>query len=67
MIDFKKGSQPHWSEPVVTKGALATSKTPDGAYETDSITAPTENPWKRRVRFSGFDFFSDGKRAAVCT
>ncbi|MDB6034059.1 MAG: Large, multifunctional secreted protein [Verrucomicrobiales bacterium] len=67
LIDFKKGGQPHWAEPVVTQGVLATSKTPDGAYETDSITAPTDNPWKRRVRFSGMDFFSDGTRAALCT
>ena len=38
-----------------------------GAYVTDSITAPVPNPWNRRVRFGGMDFFSDGKRAALCT
>ena len=43
------------------------SKTPDGAYVTDSLTAPLDNPWKRRVRFGGLDFFKDGKRAALCT
>jgi glucose/arabinose dehydrogenase len=67
MINFEKGGPAHWPDPVVTKGALGTSTTPDGAYVTDSLTAPTENPWKRRVRFGGMDFFSDGKRAALCT
>src|SRR5207249_10777307 len=57
----------HWPQDVVTKGVLATSKTPDGAYVTDSLTPPIENPWKRRVRFGGLDFFSNGKRAALCT
>lgn len=67
MVDFTKGAGAHWPEPVVTKGVLNTSATPDGAYVTDSITAPEKNPWNRRVRFGGMDFFSDGKRAALCT
>jgi len=67
MIDFKKGGTPHWPEAVAAKGSLNTSQTPDGAYVTDSITAPVPNPWNRRVRFGGMDFFSDGKRAALCT
>ena len=67
MVAFDKGGPSRWPEPVVTKGVLNTSATPDGAYVTDSITAPTDNPWKRRVRFGGMDFFSDGKRAALCT
>lgn len=67
MIDFKKGGAPRWVQTVDVKGTLNTSKTPDGAYVTDSITAPTPNPWNRRVRFGGLDFFSDGKRAALCT
>ncbi len=65
--DFSKGGKPHWPEPVVLKGQLNASKTPDGAYVTDTITAPEKNPWNRRVRFGGMDFFSDGKRAALCT
>jgi hypothetical protein len=67
MIDFTKGGAAHWPETLTTKGALNTSHTPDGAYVTDSLTAPTSNPWNRRVRFGGMDFFSDGKRAALCT
>ncbi len=67
LVDFKKGSPTRWTQEVVTKGQLQTSQTPDGAYVTDSLTAPLENPWKRRVRFSGLDFFKDGKRAALST
>lgn len=65
--DFAKGGRNRWKEPVVLRGQLNTSATPDGAYVTDSITAPEKNPWNRRVRFGGFDFFSDGRRAAFCT
>ncbi len=67
IVAFNKGGPVQWPESVVTKGVLNTSATPDGAYVTDSITAPTDNPWKRRVRFGGMDFFADGKRAALCT
>jgi len=67
MVAFAKGGPAHWPDPVMTKGVLNTSKTPDGAYVTDCLTAPEKNPWNRRVRFGGMDFFSDGKRAALCT
>ncbi|HUR45587.1 MAG TPA: DUF6797 domain-containing protein, partial [Candidatus Saccharimonadales bacterium] len=67
LVKFEKGGPAHWPQAIVTNGVLNTSTTPDGAYTTDSITAPTDNPWKRRVRFGGMDFFSDGKRAALCT
>ena len=67
MVAFDQGGPARWPESVVTRGVLNTSATPDGAYVTDSITSPTDNPWKRRVRFGGMDFFSDGKRAALCT
>jgi glucose/arabinose dehydrogenase len=67
MIDYAKGGQPHWPDVLKTNGVLNTSTTPDGAYVTDSISAPVPNPWNRRVRFGGLDFFADGKRAALCT
>ena len=57
----------HWPQEVVTKGVLGASQTPDGAYVVDKLTPPENNPWKRRVRFGGLDFFSDGKRAALST
>jgi hypothetical protein len=67
LADFSHGGSRRWNEVVRAKGVLNTSATPDGAYVTDQIITPESNPWKRRVRFSGFDFFSDGKRAAFCT
>jgi hypothetical protein len=65
--EFSKGSASHWPEPVVLKGQLNSSSTPDGAYVTDVISSPEKNPWNRRVRFGGVAFFADGKRAALCT
>ena len=67
MAEVKRGGPAHWPETVTTKGVLNFSSTPDGAYVVDQLTPPTENPWKRRVRFGGLDFFPDGKRAALCT
>ncbi len=65
--DSAKAGKPHWAEPVVMAGVLAASSTPDGAYVQDVITPPVPNPWNRRVRFGGMDFFADGKRAALST
>ena len=62
---FTKGGPPRWNEPVVSRGALATSGG-DGPYVVDTITEPVPNPWKANTFFGGFDFFPDG-RAAVCT
>ncbi|MFM1768194.1 MAG: hypothetical protein RJA22_723 [Verrucomicrobiota bacterium] len=67
LAPYAQGGPARWPEPVVTQAVLDTSRTPDGAYVTDSLTAPTDNPWNRRVRFGGFDFFADGRRAAFCT
>ena len=64
MIEFAKGGPAHWPEVVTTKGVLGNS---DGPYVLDRLTPPVDNPWKRRVRFGGLDFFSDGKRAALST
>jgi glucose/arabinose dehydrogenase len=67
LADVASGGTPHWPQTVETQGLLNTSSTPDGAYVTDALTAPVDNPWQRRVRFAGLDFFSDGTRAALCT
>ncbi len=54
---------PRWPETVTTAGRISES---GDAYVIDEIPIPVPNPWKRNVRFSGFDFFPDG-RAALCT
>ncbi|MST94834.1 MAG: hypothetical protein EXS33_06145 [Pedosphaera sp.] len=67
LVAYAKGGPRIWTQTVQTNGVLNTSKTPDGAYVTDAITCPVPNPWNRRVRFAGVDFFADGQRAALCT
>ncbi len=67
LADYTHGGPRRWNETVKLQGKLNTSSTPDAAYATDSITSPEDNPWKRRVRFGGMDFFADGRRAALCT
>ncbi|MBL9173295.1 MAG: hypothetical protein JNL10_07170 [Verrucomicrobiales bacterium] len=67
LADYTHGGPRRWTEAVKVAGKLETSASPDGAYVTDSITAPDSNPWNRRVRFGGFDFFPDGRSAAFCT
>ncbi len=67
LADFKSGGTLHWPEAVVTQGVLASSSTPDGAYVLDQLTPPVKNPWGRRVRFAGIDFFKDSTKAALCT
>jgi type 1 glutamine amidotransferase/cytochrome c551/c552 len=54
---------PHWSETVVTQGVR--SREP-GPYVVDTLTLPTENPYRALMFTSGHDFFSSGD-AAICT
>lgn len=57
-----------WPEPVRfergTSSHAAANQSPSLAV--DQVAIPDRNPWRRNVRFSGFDFFPDG-RAAFCT
>ncbi len=66
-VSWEQGGPSRWPEPVITKGQLAVDDTPDGAYVVDRLTPPIENPWNRRLRLGGFDFFADGQSAAFCT
>jgi hypothetical protein len=59
-----KGGSLRWNDAVVTQGTRGTE---EGAYQVDTITAPDNNPWNSWMRFGGFDFFPDGKTAAICT
>ena len=60
-----KSSAPH-SQPIQTQGRMGTN---NGAFAVDEITVPTEEqmPSRSWMRLGGFDFFKDGKSAAVCT
>jgi hypothetical protein len=73
-----QGGPAHWTQPVITQGELASAQTAtkekkrekelvDAPYVIDVLTAPENNPYKSWLRFTAFDFFPDGKSAAVCT
>ena len=38
----------------------------DGPLAADTLTRPTANPWKSRLRLSGLDFLEGGKSLVVC-
>jgi hypothetical protein len=62
--DLQHGGAARWPQVVKTQGVIGKG---DAAYVVDQITPPIDNPWKRRLRIGGMDFFSDGTRAAVST
>ncbi|MCH2207673.1 MAG: hypothetical protein MK132_17595 [Lentisphaerales bacterium] len=59
-----KGGPLQWAETFDVKGIKASV---NGPYATEEIPLPEKNPWDSRIRFSGFDFFADGTRAAICS
>ena len=63
LTELAKGGPARFPEAVTTKGTLGGG---DGPYVVDTLTPPTDNPWKSFLRFGGLDFFSNGD-AAVCS
>jgi hypothetical protein len=59
-----KGGAPRWNRILETRLVKGKGK---GAYVVDSLGIPFDNPWHSRLRFGAFDFFPDGKRAALST
>ncbi len=53
-----------WPESIKTKSRRMGKS---GAFVTEDITAPNNNPYRSWMRLGGFDFFDGGDRAAVCT
>ncbi len=66
LTSFTRGGSPRWETPIATRGKLGKE---DGAFAIDELTPPPDatNPWQTWMRFGGFDFFKDGRRAAICT
>ena len=60
---FTKGGRPRWPEKLTTEVTLGKS---EGPYAVDVLTRPASNPWLAQVRLTGFDFFPDGDRLAIC-
>ena len=58
-----QGGPPRWPQQLETRAAIG----PDnGPFAVDVLTAPESNPWLSLTRFTGLDFFPDG-RIAVCS
>lgn len=53
-----------WPETLKTAGILGPDQ---GPFAVDVLTPPVNNPWSCQMRLTGFDFFPDGDRAAVCS
>ncbi len=58
------GGPRRWPE-VLT--APVTPGKDDGPFAVDTLGLPERNPWNAQLRLTGFDFYPDGKRAAVCS
>ena len=64
LAPLTSGGAPRWKKEVVTKVVPGVE---NGAFAVDTLTLPDANPWNAWMRTSGFDFYPDGKSAAVCT
>lgn len=58
-----QGGPARWGQKLTTRIAAMSDQ---GAFATDLLTAPETNPWLAQTRFTGLDFFADGRMAA-CT
>jgi putative heme-binding domain-containing protein len=58
------GGLPRWPTPLETKVTLGDDS---GPFAVDVLSHPASNPWLCRTRFTGFDFFPDGRQAAICS
>ncbi len=71
--DLKTPGPRRWDELTTTEIQSDAGRSWKGArkdqaaYVIDDLTTPYENPWSSWMRLGGFDFYPDGKRAAVCT
>ncbi|MEJ6578958.1 MAG: c-type cytochrome [Akkermansiaceae bacterium] len=63
---LKSGGEKRWPGLIATEGKMAED---EGPFAVDEITLPWDerSPWNSWMRLGGFDFFADGKRAAVAT
>lgn len=59
-----RGGPPRWPERLTLQGMLGNDP---GPFAIDVLQHPEQNPWSSRMRLTGFDFYPDGRRAAVCT
>lgn len=61
---WTNGGPPRWPARLETQPELGDA---NGPFAVDVLAHPRNNPWFCRMRFTAFDFFPQGRRAAVCT
>lgn len=59
-----RGGLPRWTTTLETQATLGDDS---GPFAVDVLTHPARTPWLCRTRFTGFDFFAEGREAAVCS
>ncbi|MFK8111432.1 MAG: DUF6797 domain-containing protein [Rubripirellula sp.] len=57
------GGPAQWDVPLQT---VPTTGSEVGPFAVDTLSRPTGNPWKSRLRMSGLDFFADRNRMVAC-
>ncbi|MFV1968794.1 MAG: DUF6797 domain-containing protein, partial [Pirellulaceae bacterium] len=62
LAPMTQGGRPRWTE-ILTAEAVVGGD--EGPFAVDTLTHPASNPWLAQMRFTGFDFFPGGDRAAV--
>jgi hypothetical protein len=58
------GGPKRWHESLRTSATIGTN---DGPFAVDTFELPEKNPWNAQLRLTGFDFYPDGKQAAICS
>lgn len=58
------GGPKRWPDVLKTTATLGKDA---GPFAVDTFGLPERNPWNAQLRLTGFDFFPDGRRMAVCT
>ncbi len=61
---YTTGSEPHYPQTITTSVIKGNE---DDLFAMDQLTAPYDNPWKSRMKFSGIDFMKDPDVAVMCT
>lgn len=66
LASLRSGGEKRWPDIIETPGKMGQT---GNTFEVDEIELPGDDrsPWNSWMRLGGFDFFEDGKRAAVAT
>ncbi len=61
---YTKGGKSHYPEVITTNVSKGNE---EGLFAVDQLTAPYDNPWKSRMKFSGIDFMKNHDVGVMCT